>query len=151
MRLQTASQLIAFAKQLETESADFYKNLLDRFHEEKAFFDTLIKENMNFVSRIETVYYEVISDAIEGCFAFDLDTNLYEIGQVLTSDSMVPDVLRQAISIEERIIAFYDNSIDQSQGLLADIPRAFKSVVKKRTDRKLKLEELLDEVESQKS
>jgi hypothetical protein len=52
--------------------------------------------------------------------------------------------------MEDRIISFYENASKQSQGLLADVPRAFKAVQKKRVERKLKLADLLDKEENAK-
>ena len=53
------------------------------------------------------------------------------------------DTLNQAIEMEEKIIKFYSDAAEQSESLLADVPRAFTIVAKKRGDRRAKLESLL--------
>jgi len=52
--------------------------------------------------------------------------------------------LAKAIEIEEKIIKFYSDAAEQSKSLMADVPRAFKMVAKKRANRQSTLKALLD-------
>ena len=51
-------------------------------------------------------------------------------------------VLRKALDIEERIGKFYSDAAEKSKGLLADVPRAFERIARKRQERKEKLQSL---------
>jgi hypothetical protein len=46
--------------------------------------------------------------------------------------------------MEEKIINFYQVAAEQSKYLMADIPRSFSMVAKKRTERLTKLKSLLE-------
>jgi rubrerythrin len=45
------------------------------------------------------------------------------------------EAIGRAIEIEEKIVKFYTDAAEQSKSLMADIPRAFKMVAKKRGNR----------------
>ncbi|MBT9170736.1 MAG: hypothetical protein DDT18_01083 [Actinobacteria bacterium] len=45
--------------------------------------------------------------------------------------------------MEEKIIKFYSDAAEQSQSLMADVPRAFQMVAKKRDKRRAMLKSLL--------
>ncbi len=142
MRLQTASSVISFAKELEGESAKFYEDLAQRFAEGENSFLGFAKENKKNVVQIERAYYGVITDAIEGCFAFDVESDDYAIETALAEKAGYSDVLSQAIKVEETIIKFYTDAAEQSKSLMADVPRAFMLIVRKRNDRLAKLRSL---------
>ena len=90
------------------------------------------KENRKYVANIKRTYYSVISDALEGGFAFDLETDSYAIDfRMLSYD----DAVVQAVEIEEKIVAFYTDAAEQSMVLMADIPRQFKIIAKKKQKR----------------
>ena len=128
MRLHTASEVISLAKRLEDESLSFYKDLSDKYTEDTSMFLTLAKENEKNITHIERAYYGVISDAIEGCFAFDIDPDKYIFTVELTGRENYVEALRKAIGMEEKIAGLYLDAAEQSGDLLADIPRAFKSI-----------------------
>ena len=146
MKLHTASETISFAKELENESANFYKDLAERYAEDKDVFLSFAKDNGKYIADIERAYYGVITDAIEGCFAFDVETDEYALETSLAQNAGYSDALDKAIEIEGKIIKFYSDAAEQSQDLMADVPRAFKQVVRKRDSRRPKLESLLEEV-----
>ncbi|NIO21991.1 MAG: hypothetical protein GTN76_14990, partial [Candidatus Aenigmarchaeota archaeon] len=77
MKLHTTSETISFAKRLEDEAATFYGDLSQRYAKDKDVFLFFAKENGKNVVEIERAYYGVITDAIEGCFAFDIDPDEY--------------------------------------------------------------------------
>jgi rubrerythrin len=144
MILNTCSQVMSLAKELEGKSANFYRDLSKRFGEEKDLFLSLADENEGHVTHIERAYYGVITDAIEGCFAFNIDPEKYSLKMELSVTTDLSDALTRALEIEEKMIAFYSDAAEQSKSLMADVPRAFRMVVKKRAGRQTRLKTLLD-------
>lgn len=144
MRLHTCSEVISFAKQLEGESANFYENLAQKYVNDKDLFLSFSKDNERTVKEIERVYYGVITDAIEGCFAFAVDTDEYTFETSLAPNARYHDALDKALEMERRIIKFYSDAAEQGKVLMADVPRAFKLVAKKRDGRRPKLRSLLE-------
>ena len=143
MKLHTASEVISFARELENKSARFYQDLSERCARDKELFLSFAKENGKNVTQIERTYYGVITDAIEGCFAFDVETDEYKFKTELVANASYSDALEEAVEMEQKVIKFYSDAAEQSQSLMADVPRAFKMVVKKREQRVPKLESLL--------
>lgn len=143
MVINTCSQVISFAKELENESASFYKNLSEKFDKGKDLFLSFVEENGDYVTQIERAYYGVITDAIEGCFAFNIDPENYKFKIGLSGKTALSDALTEALEIEEKMIKFYIDAAEQSKSLMADVPRAFKMVAKKRTNRQSKLKSLM--------
>ncbi len=142
MKLQTASSCISFAKGLEEQSAKFYQGLSQRYAEgEDVFLSFAMKNKKNGV-QIERVYYEVITDAIEGCFAFEIDSGEYEIDTSLEDKASYADALAKAIEIEEKMKRFYEDAAEQSKSLMADVPRVFVRIATKRGERIAGLEAL---------
>jgi hypothetical protein len=80
-------------------------------------------------------YQSVITDAIEGCYAFDLDTSNYNLDTALEDNVNLKQALLKALSIEQKIFSFYDLGAEQSGPLLADVPRNFRMIMKKRSGR----------------
>jgi rubrerythrin len=144
MELNTASAAISFAKKLENESAKFYEDLAKRTKDEDVFL-SFAKENRKNVVQIERAYYEVITDAIEGCFAFKISPDEYTFKTELAENASSSDALDKAIEIEEKMIKFYSDAAEQSESLMADIPRAFTLIARKREGRESKLRFLGEE------
>lgn len=142
MKLQTASSVISLARELEGESAKFYEDLAQRFAEGEDSFLFFAKENRKYIVQIERAYYGVITDAIEGCFAFDIESDDYAIETALAEKAGYSDALSQAIKMEETVVKFYTDAAEQSKSLMADVPRAFMMIVRKRNDRLAKLRSL---------
>jgi len=144
MKLNTASAVISFTKQLENESAKFYESLAGKYAHDRDIPLTFAKENGRYVKEIERAYYSAITDAIEGCFAFDIETDEYMLETSLPPNTSYSDALAKAVGIEEKIIKFYSDAAQQSQSLMADVPRTFKLVAKKRSTRRQKLNSCLE-------
>ena len=144
MIINTCSGAMSFAKELENESAKFYQNLSERFTKDKDVFLSFAKENGEYITQIERAYYGVISDALEGCFAFNINPEEYVIKTELAEKASYAEALGRALEIEEKIIKFYSDAAEQSKSLMADVPRAFKIVAKKRSNRQSTLKALLD-------
>ena len=144
MIINTCSGAMSFAKELENESAQFYQNLSQRFVKDKEAFLSFAKENGGYITQIERAYYGVITDALEGCFAFHINPEEYALKTELAEKASYSEALVKAIEIEEKIIKFYLDAAEQSKSLMADVPRAFRMVVKKRNNRQSTLKALLD-------
>jgi len=145
VRLNTCSSAISLAKELENGSAKFYESLSQRYVQDANLFLSFANENKKNITQVERAYYGVITDAIEGCFAFDLDPNEYKFTTELPDRVSYFDAVKKGIEIEEKVIKFYSDAATQSEGLMADVTRAFKLVVKKRDGRRAKLGSLLSE------
>ncbi len=143
MIINTCSGAISFARELENESANLYQNLSERFTKDKDVFLSFAKENGEYITQIERAYYGVISDALEGCFAFHINPEEYAIRTDLAEKASYAEALGRALEIEEKIIKFYSDAAEQSKSLMADVPRAFKMVVKKRSNRYSTIKSLL--------
>ena len=144
MSISTCSGAISFSRELETESAGFYEELAKRFEKESDLFLAFAKENKKFTTQIERAYYGVITDALEGCFAFDLATEEFEVKATLPEQIGYSDAVTRALQMEEKIIGYYQVAAEQSKHLMADVPRSFNLVAKKRSERIPKIKALLE-------
>jgi len=140
--LHTASEVISLARKLENESAKFYEGLSRRYPKDEDVLLSFVKENGKNVAQIERAYYGVISDALESCFAFSINPDDYAFKTELTEEASYSAALDKAIDLEEKIGGFYTVAAEQSKSLMADVPRAFMMVVKKRGNRVAKLRSL---------
>jgi rubrerythrin len=141
--IHTASATISFARKLEEDSSQFYSMIAQRYPQGKDIFLSLAKENGKFITQFERAYYSVISDAIEGCFAFNINPDNHMITVEPPRDANYVAVLTQAIELESRMIEFYSEAAEQSKSLLADVPRAFSLIANKRESRRSELKSLL--------
>jgi rubrerythrin len=144
MSINTCSGAISLSRELENEAAKFYQELSQRFEQSKDLFNAFANENVKFVKQIERAYYGVITDAIEGCFAFNLNEEEYHVNTALSEKMNSSDAVAAALKIEENLLKFYQTAAEQSKHLMADVPRSFNLVAKKRTERIPKLKALLD-------
>jgi hypothetical protein len=144
MTLHTASEGISLARKLEADSAVFYEELAQRYNQDAETFLSFARDNRKNIAQIERTYYGVITDAIEGCFAFNIDPDDYALNTAIPDGADYTAILNQAVEIEERITGFYLDAAEQSKSLMADVPRVFKLVAKKRDNRQTKLKLLLN-------
>jgi len=135
MKLHTASEVISFTKKLENESANFYRSLSQKYTQDKDVFLSFAKENGKNVVQIERAYYGVITDAIEACYAFDVEADEYTFETELVENASYSDTLGRAVEMEEKIVQFYSDAAEQSKSLMADVPRVFIMTAKKRSNR----------------
>jgi rubrerythrin len=145
MQLNTSASVISFARQLEADSAAFYDKMAVRHPKAKETFLAFAKENSNYATMIQRAYYGVITDAIEGCFAFTVETDKYIFEKEPVKKLGYADTLGQAIDMEQKLISFYTDAAEQSKAFMADVPRTFLIVAKKRKNREDKLRALLKE------
>ena len=125
MIIQTASEGVSFAKKLENDSSEIYRGIIKQYARDEDLFQTFIKENRKNVTQVERAYYGVITDAIEGSYAFNIETDKYSIDIGNSGESDYTDILKKLSSIEETIIRFYTEAAEQSKSLMADLPRVF--------------------------
>lgn len=145
MTINTCSEAISFARQLEKDSSKFYECLSNKYKNHKELFLSFIKDNEDYITQIERAYYGVITDAIEGCFAFNLNPEEFKFDPNLQeSKEDCLNLIKKALEMEERILKFYREAAEQSKSLMADVPRAFKLVAKKRESRLSKLKSLIN-------
>ena len=142
MNLRTASETLSFIRELEEKAATFYEDLAKRFPENENDFLAFAKENRKYNKQIQMAYQSVITDAIEGCYAFDLEPDHYTFETDLPDNASLAEAATKALAIEEKILACYTDGAKQSDSLLADVPRNFKIVMKKRNSRLEKLKSL---------
>ena len=142
MKLHTASEVISFTKKLENEAVKFYENLSQRYAKDVDVLLSFAKENGKNIVQIERAYYGGITDAIEGCFAFNINPDDYVFKTELAEGASYSDALDRAVEMEEKIVKFYSDAAEQSKSLMADVPRAFIMVAKKRGNRVAKLRSL---------
>ena len=135
MKLQTASETISFVKEFEEKGAKFYEDIFQKYSKDEDVLLSFAKENNKYFTQIQRAYYSVITDAIEGCYAFSLNPDDYAFETDLPENANYVDALAKAIVMEEKILDFYNVAADQSMSLMADVPRNFKIVVKKRKNR----------------
>jgi rubrerythrin len=143
--INTCSAAISLARELEKGSAEFYKDLAERTADNKDLFLSFAEENEKYLKQIERAYYGVITDALEGCFAFNINPEEYSFKTELAEKASRAEALDKAIEIEEKIIKFYSDAAEQSKSLMADVPRAFKMVAKKKANRQSRLKSILGE------
>ncbi|NQT57002.1 MAG: hypothetical protein HQ551_12335 [Desulfobacteraceae bacterium] len=144
MTLCTASETISFIRdELEEKAAKFYEDLARKNPEKGNLFLSFAKENRKYIKQIQMAYQFVISDAIEGCFAFNLESDNYIFETDLPDNASLADVANKALAIEDKIIGCYEDGAEQSMSLLADIPRNFMIVVRKRNSRLEQLKALI--------
>ncbi len=142
MEINTCSAAISFSRKLEEDSAKFYEELAQRHTKDAEILLSFAGENKKNIIQIERAYYGVISDALEGCFAFNINPDNYALKTELAEGVSYPEALKQAVELEEKLIKFYSDAAEQSRSLMADIPRVFTIVAKKRSSRIPKLESL---------
>ena len=71
-----------------------------------------------------------------------LDSDDYTFETELPANANYSDALDKAVEIEEKILKFYKVAAEQSMDLMADVPRNFVIVAKKRSNRIPKLKSL---------
>jgi hypothetical protein len=144
MIINTMSEGISLAKKLETDSAGYYESMARQYPENGETWLAYAKENKKNFVQIERVYFGVITDAIEGCFALNIDTDKYIIDATLPANLAYPEALKKAAAMEAQIISYLTDAAAQSSALMADVPRNFVIISKKHNNRVTGLEAMLE-------
>ncbi len=136
MKLSTMAAVMSFVTKIETQAASFYEAQAARYPELQ---DTLLKwakENRKFEKQVKQTYFGVITDTLESNYSFEsLDTDNYPMDTDLPEGADATAVKAKVRSLEETIKGFYEEAARLSEGLMADIPRLFKRIAKKREER----------------
>jgi hypothetical protein len=143
MIIHTASEGISLARKLETDSAAFYEAGARAYPELYQALLTFARENQKNIKQIEQTYYSVITDAIEGCFALDLETDKYVPDTNLKGNAGLAGCIKQALQIEEIITQFYLDAGEQLKSLMTEVSRSFTLTAKKRKTRLIQLSEFM--------
>lgn len=150
--LNTASEGISFYSRLEDQATKFYEELArnEKYAEGRETFLAFAKENKKHKEEVVRAYRYVITDAIEGCFAFGgLNEANYEINTELTAEMNYPDVLKMTIKVEEKSQKFCADAGEASRGLMHDVSYALLRVAKRKAKREPILKSLLEKAMAQ--
>ena len=143
MKLNTMAAVMSFVSKIENDSASFYRNYAEKYPELESTFLSWNKENSKFEKNIKRTYFGVITDTLESNYAFQgLDTDDYNFETQLPENVDSSEAGKKAREIEEAIKNFYLKAAQLSDGLMADIPRLFRKIAKKREERCQALESL---------
>jgi len=136
MKLNTMAGVMTFVSKIENDSASFYRNYAEKYPELESIFLSWNKENSKFEKNIKRTYFGVITDTLESNYAFQgLDTDDYNFKTQLPENADSSEAAKKARDIEETIMNFYLKAAQLSDGLMADIPRLFRKIAKKREER----------------
>ena len=135
--LKTASSVVNYIVDIESASAAFYIQAADRFAHMISMLEKLAKGNRKYGKRIKKVYYSAVTDALETNFSFKGLKAMVVLPGAVEVESKA-ELLTQAIALERSIQAFYLEAAGQSQGLLADVPKAIARLAKER-DKRIKV------------
>ena len=144
MNLQTAASVISCVSRIEQASAGLYEHGADLHPELKGAFFVFAKENRKHESNVRRAYYNIVSDALETGFCFDLAVDTMLTSPVLPDEASSLEILQAFIRLEGEIRRFYEKAAAQSKSLLADVARAMERVAKARAEREKELQKLLD-------
>jgi len=146
LSLNTASSVISFYALLEDRVANFYEMLasVKNYSAGKETFLSFAKENRRHKELVERAYREVITDALEACFAFSMSESHYIIDTDVPKEASYADVVRKAIEIEEKHHKFCVDASERSKSLMSDVPQVFARVAKKKLGRVDRLRSLLE-------
>ena len=130
MLLNTASAVISFYSKFEDQIAGLYERLAnnEKYAAGKDTFLTLAVENRRHKELVERAYREVITDALEACFAFTIDDSGYSVNTELGRDVGYSDIVKKMIDIERTSHKFCLDVSEKSKCLMSDVPQAFTRV-----------------------
>jgi len=136
MKLNTMAAVMSFVSRIENDSALFYEECAAKYPELKEPLLSWSKENRKFEKNVKRTYFGVITDTLESNYAFEgLDTDDYAFETSVSGTASEAAV--KSNEMEDKIKAFYLKAAELSEGLMADIPRLFKKIARKREDRRL--------------
>ena len=105
MRLNTCSEGISYARELEQASAALYEEAAAQYPEVADTLRGYAAANKKNVSNVERAYYGVITDAIEGCFAFDLESDDHALNVDLPQETGCAAALsKDAVTVQDGAI-----------------------------------------------
>ena len=147
MDLTTVSSVLNVYERLEDQTAKFYEELAenDRYSKEMEMFLDLAKDSRRQKDRVLRAYRECVTDILEVGFSLTgLREVDYQLKRELNRDASLNDVLRAAIDLEENGRRFCQDVSSRGRALLADISREFERAARRKEERKVRLESLLN-------
>jgi len=143
--LNTTSAVITFYEQLEEKAARLYERLADKCPEGRGSFLALAGEARKDRKTVLRAYREAITDAFETGFSFTgLNEDDYKINTELPENMSYSDTVKRALEMEEKIHRFCTDVSQRSKELQADISNTFERAAKRKTERKLILQSILE-------
>jgi len=139
MKLHTASEVVSLTRLLENEIAVFYEQT-GRLGKNEEVLRGFARENRRYVLQVQQAYNNVISDAFEGGFAFDIEADEFKIAP--PKGISFSDAIGDLISVEEKMELLYTVAAEQARSLLPDVSRAFSAIARKRQARIERLREM---------
>jgi hypothetical protein len=140
----TAAAIISFSTGLEARSQAFYEALAGRFAGQQATFAGFAQDCAKSSTTVTRTYQETITDALEAGYSFGgIALSDYAADVDLPEGIDLPQAVAQAMAMEEKAIAFYEDVAEASQALLATIPKAFARVARTRRRRVDKLQAIV--------
>lgn len=130
----TASAIMCLAEGIEENSAAFYEQLASRFEKGREEFLGFAEESRKNKTFLVRTYQETVSDALETAFSCK-GLDFAAVDRAWPEGADFEEALEIAIRLEQRVSDLYFQIAEQSQLLLATIPRAFSRVAKKRQAR----------------
>jgi rubrerythrin len=132
--LRTTSQIISHHARLETESAEGYRQLAERYPDHRDTFNRLADENQRHMARVERAYRFGVTDAYEvGITSTQLNSGDYTLEEF--SEESLAENLATALRNEETLIRFCLDAAKTSGELLPDLPDTFDYLVKRKKKR----------------
>lgn len=145
----TASTIIRLAEKLEESTIAFYERVAKEFGKDQETYQCFIEESRESKKLVRRTYQETISDALEACFSFEgINFDEYSFDTKFPAGANYVNVLRTGSRLEDVATRFYANISEKSDSLLATITRAFRKAYDVHKKRKLKLENLISELEA---
>ncbi len=140
MRLHTASEVISLLRLRENECGEYYEQLGKSAPEHSPMLKGLAQENRANVVAVQRAYNNVISDALEGGYAFDIDSK--DLDLTLPKGNSFSGAVEAAVAMETAMVRLYSIAAEQSHALLPDVSRAMSLIAAKRQARIEKLKAL---------
>ena len=129
-KLNTMSGVMDFISELEGTSASFYQAQAEKHPALADSFTAWAKENLKFEKQVKQTYFGIITDTLESNYCFEgLDSDDFRLE--IPQDPNEAAAKTASAAMEETIRGFYTKTADLSEGLMADLPRLFRKIVKK--------------------
>jgi hypothetical protein len=141
-RVQTASQGVSLAAEIEQRLADFYDTLASLYGNSVADLPMLAEDSRKSAKVVRRTYYSAITDALESAYCFDIDPAVYLPQADISPETPLREALARAAANESMAMEFYSTAGEQCRALIADLAHAFLHLSGKHGGRRLKVRAL---------
>ena len=139
----TAATVIAFAEELEEQTAACYQVLAQRFPAQASQFERFVKRSGRANTDLVRTYRETVSDALETNFAFgDVQLSAYRTEWDVSESDDLAALVAELLPNEKLAERFYSEMATRSESLLATIPAAMRRCAKVRVQRIARLKRM---------